>query len=62
MKFRIFIFSKTGLTILLIGNIMILPRYKGSEKLLELLKTAGFENIYEVEQFQKEFKKNCKER
>lgn len=41
---------------------MILPRYKGSEKLLELLKTAGFENIYEVEQFQKEFKKNCKER
>ena len=48
------------MTILLISNIIVVPRYKGSEKLLELIKTEGFEKIYEVEQFEKEFKKIAK--
>ena len=48
------------MTILLIGNIIGVPRYKGSEQLLELLKTEGFNNIYEVEPFKKEFQKIAK--
>ena len=49
--------SKKGLTILLISNIIVVPRCKGSEKLLELIKTEGFKNIYEVEQFEKSLEK-----
>ena len=52
--------SRKGLTILLISNIIVVPRCKGSEKLLELIKTEGFKNIYEVEQFEKEFRKIAK--
>lgn len=48
------------LTILPICNIIIIPHCKGSERLLELLKTEGFENVYEVDQFQKEFAKITK--
>lgn len=39
---------------------VVVQCYKGSEKPLELIRTEGFKNIYEVEQFQKEFKKIAK--
>lgn len=48
---------KKRLTILLISNIIIVPHYKGSEKLLDRIKTEGFENVYEVDVFKKEFRK-----
>ena len=36
---------------------MIIPCRKGSEKLLERIKTEGFKHVYEVDVFKKEFKK-----